>query len=870
MKNLTQRLNAWRHRPATIKAKSTVKATTKKPKSASVVDAMDQLAHYSTAKNTQYLHTNLPYRFYDEDNQFFHNINSLGFGQELSVLSGVSEDLIKSLHNLIMYKLPEGKKWDFNFVMTGDNKVAPQIRKNLLHHSVRPGIYTDMNVRGAKFAETAACQGLPTNYGSEYHLDLKNYRSFLFCTTKEDTAELKKVREHISMDLSQNEVGWRNLTAKDLVEQVQEIINHDTQSNVPKKIHYNPYEYLNRQILSPDTTVSIEEETAAYIDSNFGVKHNGVYTKRNTRIVTLGLRGLPQAFSLNQFPNCIANMMNMVQSIKCPFRLSMNFHLEPLAESKTSIAKTYRSKDKWLKSPARFFMSGIEQEVAEYKQLNEQLSATGGIKLGYFTLHVTLFSTPDKYQADIAAVQSSFTVNAVELFPLQFGHHTNAFLATLPFNMLPLMPAMKKMGSFFRVKSSNIVNFLPMVADWKAAPQGLLLPTFRNQVAFFDNFNFGTDNYNIAVTATSGAGKSFLVQAMVFSILSSGGQAYVIDVGGSYKKLCQFLQGAYLDHTHIRLNPFTHVKNIRSVFGNIGELILQMASPNDEVSDFVRKRVYKAVLMAFESQGNNATIDDVQSAIQTLAKARSNDERLLDVADSLDIYTTQGALGELFNQPSQLDPNQPFTCLELEGFDDDVLRPVLFALMVTVNQQMYLSGKKRKKICVIEEAWSLLEGTNRAAQTFIKKGYRTARKFNGSFCAVTQRINDFFSNATAEPAYGNSDIKLILRQNAKDFKKFVETEAYKGFFDLYEKRMIENFPTAKEAGFSSIMIQAGKSASFHRLFVDPFMKVLFTTNPDEQSLIDVLLAQGVSLSDAIYQVAKKLYPDELTMIGEVA
>jgi len=125
---------------------------------------------------------------------------------------------------------------------------------------------------------------------------------------------------------------------------------------VPKKIHYNQHEYLNRQMLSPDTTVAIEEETAETIAS-FGVKHNDRYTKRNTRIVTLGLRGLPQAFSLNQFPNCIANMMNMVQSIKRPFRLSMNSHMEPLAESKLSIAKSFRSKDKWLKSPAQFFMN---------------------------------------------------------------------------------------------------------------------------------------------------------------------------------------------------------------------------------------------------------------------------------------------------------------------------------------------------------------------------------------------------------------------------------------------------------------------------------------------------------------------------------
>lgn len=847
-----------------------IKALFKKKAPSAAVQSVATLSRYADDVHDEHLHNHLPYRLYDEENQIFHNSNSIGFGKELAVLSGANDELVKSLHNMVLYKMPEGKKWDFSFVMTGDNKVAPQLRRNLVAHTLRAGIYEMMNTKFTQFAEIAAHKGLPTRFDDAYYLDLKDYRAYFFCTTKEDPARLKEVRDQISMDLTQNEIAHRDMDATALLTHVKEILNHNTAANFYDEAHYNADDYLNTQMLSPDTTVDIEDKKGEYIDFDFGAKSQRGYTKNKTRVVTLGLRGLPQKFCLYYFPNCIANIMNMVQSIKCPFRISLNFHIEPLADSKLQIAKTFRSKNKWLNSPTRIFLPGIERETEEYKALNEQLEATGSMKMVYFTLNLTLFSSEDRYQADVSAAQSTFTRANLEIFPLEYGAHINTFMASLPFNTLPMQAVMRRFGAYFRIKSSNLVNFFPIVAEWKAATQGLMLPTFRNQIAFFDPFNFGTDNYNIAVTATSGAGKSFLVQAMIFSILSTGGHAYVIDVGGSYKKLCQYLGGAYLDHTCIRLNPFTHVSNIKSVFGNIGELILQIASPNDVVSDYVRKAVYKAVLTAFDHRGNQALIDDVQAAIYELAKERDNDGRLLDIADSLDLYTTKGELGELFNAPSQLDPNQPFTCLELEGFDDDVLRPVLFALMVNINEQMYLTGKKKKKICVIEEAWALLEGTNTAAQMFIKKGYRTARKFNGSYCAVTQRINDFFANATAEAAYANSDIKLILRQNAKEFKKFCETEAYKGFFELYEKQMIESFPTAKEAGFSSLMIQAGKISSFHRLFVDPFMKVLFTTDPNEQALIDDKLAQGIGLTQVIEAVAIELYAHEVKMLEGVA
>ncbi|HXB32352.1 MAG TPA: TraG family conjugative transposon ATPase, partial [Puia sp.] len=67
------------------------------------------------------------------------------------------------------------------------------------------------------------------------------------------------------------------------------------------------------------------------------------------------------------------------------------------------------------------------------------------------------------------------------------------------------------------------------------------------------------NNLNKAVLAGSGGGKTYLMLLMVRSYFDHGAHIVIIDIGGSYRRLCSLLKGQYFAYTEqqpIRFNPF--------------------------------------------------------------------------------------------------------------------------------------------------------------------------------------------------------------------------------------------------------------------------------------------------------------------------
>ena len=409
------------------------------------------------------------------------------------------------------------------------------------------------------------------------------------------------------------------------------------------------------------------------------------------------------------------------------------------------------------------------------------------------------------------------------------------------------------------ISSWNATQYLPMLADWGGCGRGILLPTMREQFACIDPFSgvFGT-NYNIAVTGTSGGGKSFFIQMLMLNVLFNGGDIFIVDVGGSYRKLCEALGGVYLEYNNLAMNPFTHVKDImREIDGKIAFFEL-LTCPTQGATDDDRGTLREAILSAFAKNGQQTRMDDVQRALLSLYeqdKTTYPSARIL--AKNLQPYCSHAEHGNVFNKPSQLSPKARIIVVDLKDIEDNksIRAPVLLATISEFQQRMFDSDRSRQKMCIIDEAWSFFTGDAIAAN-FIIKGFRTGRRHNASFVTITQGIDDYYEFSEARAAWENSSLKLIFLQEQA---ALLEHQKKHETFTAYEVNLLTAFPKARDAGFSQVLLRANGFSSFHRLFVDPYTQVLLSSDGADYQAVINYVEGGLVFSDAVARVAREHY-----------
>lgn len=823
--------------------------------------------HSKTEHN--HLHHQLPYRFFDNDHSLFHNTTSIGFGFQLNVLGGANDSAIEAL-NKILTTLPQGKQWDYQFTLTSTHQVSHLIEQNTALMSKRGGICARLANNERTYADFASTSGFL--HRQKHHFTLREHHSFLFVsTTSRDIDKINDTKATLYTSLTQLGLTLTPIGVPELISYVDGHLNFNANKTRPEKATYNEHEPLHTQMLSPDSEFLVSR---GHVDSRHTDNKHGEQT---SRVINFGLLRLPSDFRLYALPECFSSLKNVSQSINCPFTCSVQFQIEDNGKATADNDGHISALMKTVGSKMQVLVPTAKDELAERKQIQLGLLSKEFTMVS-MVMNLSLFSSKEKQRDDSQAAVSAFSSGGIDIAPLNMlqGH---AYLSSLPFMMSEgFWKDSKRAGRIRTMKSSNAVNFFPIIHDNKNFSGGMLLPTMRQQISFFDPFNCGSDNYNIALTGGSGAGKSFFVQLLAKSVYSKFGKVWILDKGASYKKLTLMLEGTYMTSKEIFLNPFTHLGKIKAkseheasvddelnplaeVLDNITALFATMASPREELDPFQTAVLGDAILNAWNDKGPLTRVDDVQAALFAISTENDNDRRISDIATQLNKYCSKGIYGDTFNKPSMLNPDIHITTLELDGFPEAVLRPAIFALMVSINQQMYLTGSRSTpKLCIIEEAWSLLSGANAQAREFINTGYRTARKFGGSFCTVTQGITDFFANAEAMACYNNSDIHITLRQG-EGFTSFLQDNP--DTFSPYEQQVVKGFEKSGVAGYSCAMIKAGGHASFHRLFTDPFTRACLSTEPNEFEFCETLMSNGTELMDAIEQTAEHFYGDEM-------
>nr|WP_250189000.1 DUF87 domain-containing protein [Escherichia coli] len=417
----------------------------------------------------------------------------------------------------------------------------------------------------------------------------------------------------------------------------------------------------------------------------------------------------------------------------------------------------------------------------------------------------------------------------------------------------------------------------------------------------------------MAVCGTSGAGKTGLIQPLIRSVLDSGGFAVVFDMGDGYKSLCENMGGVYLDGETLRFNPFANITDIDqsaervrdqlsvmaspngnldgetlrfNPFANITDIdqsaervrdqLSVMASPNGNLDEVHEGLLLQAVRASWLAKENRARIDDVVDFLKNASDSEQYAEsptirsRLDEMIVLLDQYTANGTYGQYFNsdEPSLRD-DAKMVVLELGGLEDrpSLLVAVMFSLIIYIENRMYRTPRNLKKLNVIDEGWRLLDFKNHKVGEFIEKGYRTARRHTGAYITITQNIVDFDSDkasSAARAAWGNSSYKIILKQSAKEFAKY--NQLYPDQFLPLQRDMIGKFGAAKDQWFSSFLLQVENHSSWHRLFVDPLSRAMYSSDGPDFEFVQQKRKEGLSIHEAVWQLAWKKSGPEMASL----
>lgn len=625
--------------------------------------------------------------------------------------------------------------------------------------------------------------------------------------------------------------AW-DVSPEALITWLAEMLN---QEDYDRDIAYDAGRLIRNQILNHGTTLDIRPDR---------ILINGRIEAR-----MMSVKNYPEEFPLWGMAGIVGDFYQANLQYPCPFLFTLGVHLPDLESAKAGAQMKAARATHDAETPMAKFLPDFALKKRDWDIVMHALAEGHSMVQLYHQL-VLFAPKAQGVQAEQAA-RAILRARNWEACSDRFMQ-TQGLLAALPMTLSKDMWSdSKRMERFSTKTTGNAMHMAPILADWKGTgTPTLMLFSRRGQVMHFDLFDNQEGNYNVAVAAASGSGKSFLLNEITISYLGTGGRVWIIDVGRSYEKLCRLLNGEFIEFapkTDICINPFTHVRDLDEEMALLKPLLARMAAASRETNDLENAMLEEAIRRSWESKGNAMTVTDVADWL-----AAQDDVRAHDLARMLLPYTVRGMYARYFEGRNTLDFDNRFVVLELEELKakKDLQAVVLMIVMYQIQQAMYLGERGQRKICIIDEAWDLMSG----AGEFIETGYRRVRKYGGAFITATQSIGDYYKYDASLAAFENSDWLLLLRQKKESVEQLTESGRLK--VDDAMKRVLLSLKTS-HAEFSEVFIYSAAGSGLGRLIVDPFSALLYSSKAEDFARIKALTDQGMDVAAAIEQVLRE-------------
>jgi conjugal transfer ATP-binding protein TraC len=106
-------------------------------------------------------------------------------------------------------------------------------------------------------------------------------------------------------------------------------------------------------------------------------------------------------------------------------------------------------------------------------------------------------------------------------------------------------------------------------------------------------------------------------------------------------------------------------------------------------------------------------------------------------------------------------------------------------------------------------------------------------------------------------AWGTPHTKSSLNSLPKSLPS---TTSFTPTSSQLQRDMINRFGSAKDQWFSSFMLSVEAHSSWHRLFVDPLSRAMYSSSGADFEYITQRKRAGVSIHDAVYELACRNFP----------
>jgi hypothetical protein len=414
-----------------------------------------------------------------------------------------------------------------------------------------------------------------------------------------------------------------------------------------------------------------------------------------------------------------------------------------------------------------------------------------------------------------------------------------------------------------KVKASMAADLVPINKSFETDDPPLCC--FRSAAGGLVKLDlFDTSNVNAPmafVAGSSGSGKSFLINQLIFQHLVDDALVIILDVGGSYDRLVKLLGGRTMAFTErFCFNPLQVYSGqapgrlSKEARGRmVAALEAMMVQPDDpggmmpvELINYVDQAVEACFEVAASRNQPLVVVSDIHRKFASYPGVRENLEMRLRPFVRGQVY------GDRVDGPTTVDLRSDLLYIDMKGISGEKRLAAAFTpIMVNYIHDLVMASRKRRKILIFDELWEHI--LNERLMRFICAAWKTYRKENSVVIGSSQHLGaDIADNAVVGGALiQNTDTWLMLQQGREEnIRRTIEllglTEGQSDILRNLKQRRGVNAEGAFENWRSALMVRGRgtqrENSGEIRIMPTPKEYWLATTDPAEIVFFDEVRA----------------------------